>query len=103
MSAVCIYIYLSAMLFMLSGFTLLQHPLYCLQIHDTFFLVAIIDNEYVESTLLFDVFDEILACDRDRRRLAAGIAGADSDSAPEPLSGAKNSANSLSDGNNEWF
>jgi hypothetical protein len=33
--------------------------------------VAIIDNDYVEGTLLFDVFDEIIAADKDLRQSAA--------------------------------
>jgi hypothetical protein len=41
------------------------------QIHDTYFLVAIIDNDYVEGTLLFDVFDEIMAADKELRQSAA--------------------------------
>ena len=32
------------------------------QIHDTYYLVAIIDNDYVDCTL-FDIFDEIIAED----------------------------------------
>lgn len=34
--------------------------------------MAIIDNDYVESALLFDVFDEIIACDRELRGVAEG-------------------------------
>jgi hypothetical protein len=49
------------------------------QIHDTYFLVAIIDNDYVEGTLLFDVFDEIIAVDKELRQSAAdGESEADS-------------------------
>lgn len=37
------------------------------QVHDTYFLVAIIDNDYVDS-ILFDIFDEVIACDQEIRR-----------------------------------
>lgn len=41
--------------------------------HDTYFLVAIIDNDYVDS-ILFDIFDEIIAADQElRREDAAGL------------------------------
>ena len=45
-------------------YTYLFHPhnYTSAQIHDTYYLVAIIDNDYVDCTL-FDIFDEIIAED----------------------------------------
>jgi hypothetical protein len=58
------------------------------QIHDTYFLVAIMDNDYVDSNL-FAIFDEIIKCDQELR------SGSDSDR------GRKESVNS--DSATTWF
>jgi hypothetical protein len=69
-----------------------------MQIHDTYFLVAIIDNDYVDSVLLFDVFDEILACDRELR-----AADADADTTTGLSSAGSKSVPLTADSPSEWF
>ncbi len=61
--------------------------------------MAIIDNDYVEGTLLFDVFDEILVVDRELRRQGAeGDGDSEADTALT-----KSNPTAGSDATEEWF
>jgi len=64
-----------------------------LQIHDTYYLVAIIDNDYVDCTL-FDIFDEIIAEDASLKKETEALANSMSHSASV-------ASNKSSDGT--WF